>query len=236
MTSLDQIAEREGYASEAELQEAWTSDSDPRLVLLMVKRFIEENVANMRQIMKAQHKTGKERRYADPDSAEMKGTKATQKRIAEGHKGVSDKDASLPDSERESGIAEALKTEGVDTAEAHEKAQGVVSDGRKYEFYKVDLSTPEFFSIRPKAGVILIGLNTNHPLYDHLVTLLEQDPEDADVETLRGRLRQSYEGLKLLLEAWARYEDELTDGPRRERAQETRFQWGIVARQFFRED
>lgn len=236
MTSVDQIAEREGYASEAELQDAWTNDADSRLVLLRVKRYIEENVTTMRQTMKAQHKTGKERRYADPDSAEMKGTKATQKRIAEGHKGVSDKDASLPDVEREKGIADTLKNEGVDAAEAHEKAQGVVSDGRKYEFYKADLTTPEFFSVRPKAGVILIGLNTNHPLYDHLVTLLEEDPEEVNIDALRGRLRQSFEGLKLLLEAWARYEDELTDGPRRERAQETRFQWGIVARQFFRED
>lgn len=53
---------------------------------------------------------------------------------------------------------------------------------------------------------------------------------------LKLRLNQSYEGLKLLLEAWARYEDELPDGVQKERAQMARAAWGSVARDFLRED
>jgi hypothetical protein len=68
------------------------------------------------------------------------------------------------------------------------------------------------------------------------VTLLESSDDDNDVDALKIRLRKSFEGLKLLLEAWARYEDELTDGVKKERAQEARLDWGRVARQFFRED
>ena len=90
--------------------------------------------------------------------------------------------------------------------------------------------------MRPKGGSLLIGLNTNHPAYDHLVTLLESSEDDNDVDALKRRLRKSFEALKLLLEAWARYEDELTDGIKKERAQEARLDWGRVAKQFFRQD
>ena len=82
--------------------------------------------------------------------------------------------------------------------------------------------------------MLLIGLNTSHPAFDNLVTLLEADTVDDDINTLRERLRRSYTGLKLLLEAWARYEDELTDGPRKERAKDARMDWGRVARGFLR--
>jgi hypothetical protein len=56
--------------------------------------------------------------------------------------------------------------------------------------------------------------------------------EGVDTETLRSRLTNSLEGLKLLLTAWARYEDEEPDGIRKTRAQDARSDWGRMARQF----
>jgi hypothetical protein len=57
--------------------------------------------------------------------------------------------------------------------------------------------------------------------------------EGVDTDTLRSRLAKSAEGLKLLLTAWARYEDEQPDGIRKTRAQEARSDWGRIARQFY---
>lgn len=235
--SLDQIAEREGYSSEGEMIEAWEADEDDRIVLVRVKQAIERNLRFIRGIIKAQTATTRDSgRHRDPNSAEAIATQATRARQEEGLKGTSDAGEQLPDPQRTAQIQEGLAEAGVEAAEASQRAQLLVTSGHKYEFYKVAVESAEFFTVRPRGGAILIGLNTNHPAYDHLVTLLEEADEEADVAGLKARLRKSFEGLKLLLEAWARYEDELTDGIKKERAQDARLEWGRVARQFFRED
>lgn len=235
---LDQIAEREGYDKESELIERWEEDRDPRLLLVQVKKCIESNLAFIRTVIKAQAttRTGSTQRHNDPNSAESIGTQATKLRQEEGYRGTSDLGESLPIDIRTTQIEEGLTSVGVDLEEAKKRAEIVVISGQKYEFYKVGVETPEFFTVRPKGGSLLIGLNTNHPAYDHLVTLLESSEDDNDVDALKRRLRKSFEALKLLLEAWARYEDELTDGIKKERAQEARLDWGRVAKQFFRQD
>lgn len=234
---LEQVAEREGYKSEPELREAWSGDKDPRMVLVHIKTSIENNLGTIRKAIKAQAARANTRsRHGDPDSAEMRGTKATQQRQNEGHLGSSDPDEQLSPDNRESQIADLLKTQGLSTDEARTRATMVVSDGRKFEFYETDLATPELFTVRSKAGALLIGLNTSHPGYDHLVALMKPQGESEDAEQLQVRMRQSFEGLKLLLEAWARYEDELTDPRKKEQAQNARLDWGRVARDFFRDE
>jgi hypothetical protein len=236
---LEQVAAREGYSSEQELMEAWREDRDLRMALVQVKNSIESNLAVIRKSINAQaerERGGRGRHKLDSDSAEVRGTLATQNRQREGHQGTSDADESLPMERKREGIASTLEAEGLDKGEAEQRAQGVVDDGRKFEFYEVSLVTPEFFTVRAKAGAILIGLNTDHPAYQHLVTLMRSSDDTDDVQQLKGRLSEAYEGLKLLLEAWARYEDELTDGRRKEQAQEARLDWGRVARDFFRDE
>jgi len=83
----------------------------------------------------------------------------------------------------------------------------------------------------------VITLNTSHPAYRNLVEVLESDETTTDVEKLQDRLSRASDGLKLLLSAWARYEDELPDGVQRTRAQDARVDWGRMARLFLeRED
>ena len=62
--------------------------------------------------------------------------------------------------------------------------------------------------------------------------ILEDDPCQEDSETLRTRLFRTREGLKLVLMAWARYEDEQSDGSARNRVQQSRYDWGTIARGF----
>jgi len=233
---LSQIASREGYDSETELREEWTTSNDARMVLVHVKASIENNLDAIRKSIKAQAERSRSHgRHADTNSAEVRGTKATKERQDEGHTGSTDKDEQLPPEQRKAGIAKDLTDQGLSPDEAKTRATSIVSDGRKYEFYETDLHTPELFTVRGKTGAILIGLNTTHPGYTHLVELMKTDDGDSlTAEELRSRLGQAYEGLKLLLEAWARYEDELTDPRKKEQAQNTRLDWGRVARDFFR--
>ena len=81
-----------------------------------------------------------------------------------------------------------------------------------------------------------LPLNTEHPVYDSLIAVLEESRAGVSVEDLRLRLGNARDGLKTLLIAWARYEDELPEGARRQAAQNARDDWGRVARDFLTSD
>ena len=148
------------------------------------------------------------------------------------NKGKSDEGEKLPKEERKQEIQETLQEEGVTKAQAELLAATTVDDGLKYIFAEAPIDSPAFFSVKPKGGAIIVTLNTDHSAYRNLVEILEEDVDKADMDTLRSRLINSLEGLKLLLMAWARYEDEQPDGKRKSDAQNTRIDWGKIARQF----
>jgi len=97
---------------------------------------------------------------------------------------------------------------------------------------QASIDGPAFFTVRPTGGVIMIRLNIDHPAYQYLIEILEDGTEDEDAAALRRRLDNALDGLKLLLAAWARYEDEQPSTQLRERAQEARSDWGRLARRF----
>lgn len=234
--SLMDIADREGFDSEQSLKAAWKQDADPRLAILEVKSMIEANLSALRRLLGAQTRRSKSGKKRHASSAERKGTEATKKRQEEGFQGTSDAGEKASPKEREEGIREALQQAGLDEFEAANRAQVVVGDARKFEFVHTETESPAFFTVRPKSGVILIQLNTNHPAHTHLLELLEDSPDDSNIDALRTRMERCYDGLKLLLEAWARYEDEVPDGAQKDRLQDIRGDWGKIARDFLRED
>lgn len=80
---------------------------------------------------------------------------------------------------------------------------------------------------------MLVKLNTTHPAYRHLVEALENSTDDASEGDLRRRLEGARDGLRLLLMAWARFEDEAS-GIKEERLRDVREDWGRIARDFLR--
>jgi hypothetical protein len=216
-----------------ELKEELIQEGDPRGPLIDLAYKLHKNIATMRNQINAQtpdSRSGQKRHQGS--LAEKVATEVTEERKKEGHQGQSDKDESLPLEERKEIIESKLIDRGVLPSEAEELAAKTVSDGLKYTFKKADIETAAFFSVERGGGAIMIFLNANHPAYKNLVEVLEEEVEAVDPETLRSRLTNCLEGLKLLLMAWARYEDEQPLGKLRNKAQEARFDWGRVARQF----
>lgn len=215
------------------LKEELIEAEDPRGPLIDIAQKINKTIASILNLIEAQtpdSRSGQKRHQGS--FVEKVATDVTEKRKKEGHQGQSDKDESLPLEERKEIIETTLIDTGVLQSKAQELAAKTVSDGLKYTFAKADMETAAFFSVKTGGGTIMITLNANHPAYKNLVEVLEEKVEGVDPETLRSRLTNSLEGLKLLLMAWARYEDEQPDGPRRQRAQDARVDWGRVARQF----
>jgi len=218
-----------GGRSIQELKDEWDEDGDPRSALVEIAQQIHSNLRVIRGLLKAQTSGTRSVRYAT-SNAENIATTATRERQKEGFQGESDIDENLPVDRRQKEVEEFLIEEGVADKTASDLSKiALLSDSpSKYLFAVADLETAAFFSVKPKGGVIIVTLNSRHPAYDKLVHVLEGDDEgDPQI-----RLNQALDGLKLLLTAWARYEDEQPDGQRRERAQDARSDWGRIARQF----
>lgn len=165
-------------------------------------------------------------------SPEETATNRTRQRQRDGHAGESDRDEAQPADARRETIAENLAATGVDAVSAGELAATTVDEGLKYLFAEASIDTAAFFTVGLRGGVISVMLNTDHPAYDNLVAVLDKDGEGATNEDLLQRMNKARDGLKLLLTAWARYEDEQPAGPRRQAARDARSDWGKVARQF----
>lgn len=223
------------------LMEEWSHNGDPRAPLLEIAQIIESNVDSLRELLEKRQKGGRSKKRHDKALIEEQATAATQKRKEEGHAGSSDQGENAPAAQRidtlalaiEKDIAEGDKPTDEEKHTAKEMAAKIIDSGLKYEIEEAEIETPAFFSVKAVAGILRVTLNTSHPAYQHLVEVLEKSVVDVPAEQLRERLQNASDGLKLLLTAWARYEDEQPDGRRREAAQEARTDWGRVARQFF---
>ncbi len=208
------------------------ADEDPRLPLLEIANHIKKNISSMRNWVRAQTASNPKRKRYEGFSTEEVATQATEKRKQEGHTGESDKQETRPPEQREAEIRNELITQGLTEENADELAATTVGRGFKYTFAKAGLDTPGFFNVTSRGGAIIITLNLEHPAYDKLVEVLEDDAEGLDADKLKERLSSARDGLQLLLMAWARYEDEQPAGAGRNNAKQARWDWGQVASQF----
>ncbi len=218
----------------AALKDEMLDDGDPHGHLLEVAHLVKSNIKQMRDLIEVQLKNQRSRETRhDVDGllAEKEATEKTRQRQAEGNRGVSDADEAKPQEERKSDIAAILTQQGLSEADANDLAGNAVTDSLKYIFAEASLDSPAFFSVQPRGGTLILTLNTRHPAYSRLVDVLERDRTNQTSENLQERLNNALDGLKLLLMAWARYEDE-QDSIRRENAQDARVDWGRIARRF----
>lgn len=99
----------------------------------------------------------------------------------------------------------------------------------EYVFSPTRSTGPAFFDTSAKSRTIEIRINEQHPLFADLDELLVP-VDDTSGDHVRNRFVRGQEVLKLLLAAWAKYENDLPDGPRKFKAQEARLEWGRNAR------
>ena len=218
-----------------QIKEEYAQEEDPSGPLLEVAHYVQKSIEQMRKLIHAQMKNqrgAENRRHGSAFIAELEATQKTRERQLDGKVGESDRDEAKPEEERRLAIEQMLVTQGIDQPEANKLAATTVNDSLKYVFAEAPLDIPAFFSVQPKGGALIITLNTEHAAYDRLVDVLERDPANSSDEKLAERLNNALEGLKLLLMAWARYEDEQGTGQARERAQDARVDWGRIARRF----
>ena len=196
-------------------------ENDPTAVLIEIAQKVDSYIMLMRNAIKLQTRGSRTRNTNS--TVEEIATNATDKLKSEGAMGKSDEGENLSDEEKKEQISQGLEEAGIENSEAI--AATIVDDGLKYIIKDGDIDGDAFFSVRPKGGKIMIILNINHPVYPKLIELLEkQEDEEQGSDTL--------DALKLIIMAWARYEDQQPDGEQKNRAQEARADWGRMAKRF----
>ena len=221
-------------ASPTEVLQNMREDGDPHAHLIEIVRHMKDNLKTMRSLIKMQVKGNQAQMRNIGNEAENLATEATRERQEKGYIGQSDEGEKRPVEERKEEIEKTLKDMGTsqETVNSLIRATFNPVGTLKYIFNHADVETQAFFIVKLKAGEIIISLNTNHPAYDKLFEILEEETDIDDVKTLQTHLKKAREALKLLFMAWARYEDEQPDGEKKSIAQQVRYDWGIIARQF----
>lgn len=224
--SVDEDAFEEGL-SVKEYQETLEEDRDPRLAMYRISREIEKLLNSMRAQV-AKMREG-ERIQSVKERAERKAEKAatesvTKRRERVGDTGRSDKDESASASQRTSALAADIAQDGLEDAKAHELAVDYVTKKIKFRFRHSDLTGSSIFDVSTAGGVILITLNSRHPVHARLFEML-QGEETPEAQYAREVLS--------LVAAWARMEDEAPSEKLRQAIEDTRLQWGRMAMDFF---
>jgi hypothetical protein len=217
-----------------QMLEHMKEDGDPHFHLIKIVQNMTTQLNAIRRLLKAQTKGKKADGKPKRHEAESKATDATIERQKEGHAGQSDEEEKAPIEKRKDEIRKTLEELGSTKEAIDEIIDSTFTSEKnyKYIFSHADLESPAFFSVKPKGGEIIISLNTNHPAYDKLFEVFEEFPDTKNIEELHLHIARAREALKLVLMAWARYEDEQPDGELRSRAQQIRYDWGTIAKQF----
>ena len=217
------------------LKEEFKKDNDPQLVVVEVIHQVKLVLATIRKQLKAQTRSKRARELPGAGTAEQQATKATEGRIQSGFEGRSDDLRGLTDSQRVEIATKEFDDAGLDHSFSVQTALDLVQARRRYQFTRIPLQSAAFFAVHSMAGLIHIKLNSDHPAFQNLVAVLEDELGDAPpVEELANRLTRAREGLKLLLCSWARLEDEALVQEERERLEDIRTEWSKLAKQFLR--
>lgn len=222
-------AKNEGL-SKADLFDNLAESLDPRLSNYTISTAIAKRLSTIRDHIRKQREgtLAESRGASGANDAETFASLATKRRIeTTGQKSKSDiEHETTSQEEKKNAIKEHLIEGGCDEEAAEAIAVESVSNDVRYHFAHTKLNSAAIFDVVSERGESFIKLNTNHPAHEHFIELLRNEDGSGDTPALKG--------LKLLLTAWARMEDEATERDL-EKLQDTRADWGRIARDFIRE-
>lgn len=221
---IDDLAQDEGKTVIQYLNDIDNNLSGDEAILVKVSNSISEKISTLLTQVRVIRKGTTT--ADDPNSAEAAGTKVTKDRDGKAKSDEDFKNAST--AEKLEWVKKNLVEGNVDNPE--EESEKFVGKDLRFSFTDVDLPPQFLFDIELNAGIYFIKMNKKHPAFLNFIKLLH----DQDKELKKDDDEPSSEkGLKLLLESWARLEDEAPDSLKTQ-LQDIRLEWGKLARLFFK--
>ena len=184
-----------------------------------IKGQMRDRIRNMRTDTRKQSGTGDgiSTRY------DVKGTKT-------------EKQGTQTTTTREKEITKALEPDVFPQPEAEKEAERLVSDDElKVVFYSRKLAGDRILFETDFAGAkVIIKLNTNHPAYQNMISLVEDIPETIGLDDARETLSRIHSGFRCLFAAWANMEDKEENQDLEIELQNVRYSWGSELARFMK--
>ncbi|MFF9374617.1 ATP-binding protein [Streptomyces griseoluteus] len=221
-----------------EFREQLRDEGNPRLPLIEIVYHIREKlIPKLRSDLEVQTQGTRSSRKRHQD-VEAKVEEAVKRRNRETQPSLTTKlsQETTPEESEDIQLQSLVQTHRYTPADAQRIIHETRSQGKHVRLLtSKSPESPSFFNIEYQPGVLQVALNMDHPVYDHLIAVLDQDIEGATKEQLAERLRTAADAFKLLLFSWARFEDEQPEAPRK-RAKQMRQDWGRIASEFLAAD
>ena len=215
-------------------RERLEEDSDPRFYLLDVWTWIDDQIRAMRREREKIRKGTRSvpRHPQTGVELEHSATSIINQQKEKGETGTSDQAPEISSEEKTQQIADSAKQVRVDEKTAQTWAEETVRSDRRVLLKSVSLGHRDaFFDVKSVNNVIEVWLNDQHPVHEHLIEVVTAQVEDETPEELVDRLQKAAFALRMLLIAWARYEDKAPAGMKGS-FEDFRMDWGREARKF----
>ena len=226
-----------GEETPGDVRRRMEADGDPRLYLLDLQRQIQQAIKIMKDRNKASKKSRPRHQEDEEAKADAKATAAIKRRIEEGIKSPSDiaEETGTKEDHIKAQVAALIEKYHLDAKDALRRVTETYEANHRVRWIQASQTSPAFFDVEPQPGVVQVVLNTNHPVHSHLYDVMHPAADDMSEQALHDRLTRAAAAFRILIYAWARYEDEQTDATRR-RVRNARIEWGKYAEEFFEDD
>ena len=235
MSQFDWETEAEPGEKYMDFKRRLEDEGDPRLALIDIVQYINDQLSKIRKRIWDQTKGKRSRgKRHDEPSADDAATTHWRARAEKGYTTEYD-DQQLDEKTTRELKSDLVKNKYYPEEAAEEIVQAVLQRDRKVIFVTAESDSQAFFQVDPQpGGVTEVIFNTRHPAYEKLIRALDADVSEATGEDLVDRVENAATTLKLLLAAWARYEQE--DVPSRDKIRDIRHEWGKMAKGFLTDE
>jgi len=214
-----------------EIKERLEWEDFSTFVAMTIKERIEKNLKILRDQIRQTSVVKKSKRKSRHEGADAQASKGIKKRQAQGKKGASDELESMSDDEKRQTLRANLTKQGMDGDLIDHLEGKLIDSGYKIAFSERGMDTEAFFSVEREIGSLIVFANERHDAYAHLFAALdsaELKGDELSKEEMQQRAIHASQSVKLLLGAWARYEDEASPEERK-KLLKIRREWGSVA-------
>jgi len=206
--------------------ETLRDSEDPRYWNYEISRIINARISTMRKTISDQQ-SSKKNGPSKKRKSEKIATLAINERSQKGYVTSTDKDnirTSIED--KTNRISDIYHENGMMEEDAIKLANMMTSNNLRFHYIDASLNSGSIFDFSQECGDYVVKINRNHPVYKNIFKILD-DNEDEDSAGLIG--------LKMLISAWVRLEDEAMEGSKdKEFYEDTRIAWGQMTRDFMR--
>ena len=219
--------------TEKEIRDRLREEDHPTWICLIIKERVTKQIDLIRKQLQRDSIVKKSQRKKRHKLAEKIASDKIKEEREKGSTARSDATVIKDPEEKREALRKQLASEGHDEALVEFLEDMLITSEYDVAIAGKPIDGEAFFSVEAKVGSLIVFLNENHKAFRHLFTVLDKIDTDEEIsaEQLRREVLHATAALKVMLIAWARYEDNARGDDLRG-IQRIRRTWGRYANDF----